>query len=322
MTYLLTALRQTIDSLRMVWLIYGMTLVLGLLVALPTYSMIQTEDQDSLAFLRLLDGFDYTVVTDFLSRSGGAVKALLGVVRWVNLTYLFLTIFLAGGILLRFAQLTGLPGQPVGTDSRFTVGAFWQGCSLYVGRMLGAFGVTLLFVVVSAVIWLLVGILLGAGLSDSYSERGVFWLSAGAFTGFALTATLLLCIGDMAKVLLVRNDARGAFRAFGLAGRLVFRNLATTYGSYLLLIGIGTALFGLYFGVESLLGAGGWPGILLLFLVQQALIFARTGLKIWWLGTAWQAGEYLPRPVAPAPAPVLPEPLAPSPDDQPRPLAD
>ncbi len=296
------AWRQTLASLPMVGLIYGLTLGLALLVALPMYGTLTTEDQNSLAFLKLLTGFDYTIVSDFMNRSGAAVKAVFGMVRWLNLTYLFLTIFLTGGILLRFAHLSSLQSRPAGMGSRFRAGLFWDGCSQYVGRMLRLFGVTLLFVLVTAVIWLIIGILVWSAVSNSETERETIGVSLVFFALFAFTTTLLLCIGDFAKLILFRDDAHGAFRAFGQAGRLVLRNLRRMYGLYLVFILIGTVCFALYFVLESLLTVDGWLMIAVLFVVQQVLIASRVALKVWWLGTAYGIVQSLPQPVRPAPA--------------------
>lgn len=298
------AWQQTLASLPMVGLLYGLTLGLGLLVALPMYGTLTSEDQNSLAFLNLLHGFDYTIVSDFMNRSGAAVKAVFGMVRWLNLTYLFLTIFLTGGILLRFAQLNSLYSRPVSAVSRFRAGLFWDGCSQYVGRLFRLFGVTLLFVLVTAVIWLIIGILVGSAVSSSYTERETIQVSMVFFTLFALTTTLLLCIGDFAKIILFRDDAHGAFRAFGQAGRLVLRNLSRTYGLYLVFILIGTGCFTLYFVLESLLTIDGWLMVAVLFIVQQMLIASRVALKVWWLGTAYSLVQTLPQPVRKLPEPV------------------
>ena len=308
MNRLSTAFRQTLGSLRLVWLIYGVTLVLGLLTALPLYSTLKAEDQNSLAFMNLLDGFDYTVFSDFMHSSGRAISPLMSVGRWMGILYVFLSVFVAGGILSRFAQPMGSrPGVP------FHIGQFLSVCSQYVGRFLRLFGVTLLFILVGAGIWLVIGSLMSVMFSDSLSERGLFWIGLVFFGLFVLTATLLLCIGDYAKVLMFREDERNAFRAFGRGGRLVWRNMGKTYGPYWLLIGIGTGLFTFYFLLDDLITMRNWPTILIMLVTQQALIFARVGLKVWWLGTAYGVYETLPKP---APT-VRPTPVAPAYEQQP-----
>ena len=290
MAVLSTSFRQTLSLLRLVGLLYGITLVLALLAALPLYNTLKVEDQNSLAFLNLLNGFDYTVFSDFMNRSRRAISPLMSVGRWLGVLYLFLSVFVAGGILSQFAQSPGLRRAVP-----FHMATFWAACSQYARRFLRLFGVTFLFVLVGAGIWLVAGSLVGITLSDTLTERGLFWIGLLFFGLFVLTATLLLCIGDYAKVLMFREDEQNAFRAFGRAGRLVWRNLGKTYGRYWLLIGIGTGLFGIYFLVDDLITMRNWPTILIMLVVQQALVFARVGLKVWSLGMAYAVYETLPK---------------------------
>lgn len=294
MNSLSLAFWQTIRSVRLLWLIYGITLVLGLLVALPFYGTLKIEDQNSLAFMKLLDGFDYTVYSDFMQRSERTISPLISVGRWLGVLYVFLSVFFAGGIL---AQVAYLPHP-------FSVGLFWQGCSQYVRRFLQLFFVTLLFVVVGGGLWLVMGTLAGIALTDTLTERGLFWIGILFFALFALTATFLLCIGDYAKVIMFRENESNAFRAFGRAGRFVLRNMAKTYGLYILLILIGTALFGVYFLIDEAILMSNWFTIMGMLVVQQGLIFARVGLKVWSLGIAYSVYERIPKPVL-SPTPVV-----------------
>lgn len=297
MNALSVSFRQLLGSLRLVSFLYAVTLVLGLLAALPFYNTLKIEYHDSLEYLKLLDGFDYTVFSDFMRQSQQTIYPLFSVGRWLGLLHLFLSVFFAGGILFCQSQ----------RGTRFHVGTFWQACNHYLSRFLRVAGVTILFVLVNAIIWLLAGSLLIMVVSDSLTERGQFWIGMSAFALFMLTTTLLLCIGDYAKVILFQEDDRQAFRAFGRAGRLVLRNPAKTYGLYWLLILVGTAVFGLYFLVDEAVTMSSWLTILLVFLVQQLVIFVRAGLKVWSLGLASTVYKSLPKPVfvsQPVPAPV------------------
>lgn len=301
MNALTFSFRQLTRSLRFVWLIYGVTLVLGLLAALPFHNTLLTEDQNSREFLKLLDGFDYTVYTDFMHRSKRAISPLLSVGRWLGVLYIFLSIFFAGGMLMLFSA----------GNRRVSVSEFLAACSAYLGRYARLFGVVWLFVLAGAVIWLVIGVLVGVLLNDTFTERGLFWIGVVFFGLFALSATLVLCIGDYAKIGMFRDDEQRAFRAFGQAGRLVLRNLGRTYGLYWLFIGIGTALFGLYFLLDGLILMQNWPTILLMFVIQQTLIFGRVGLKVWWLGAASGMYDALPKPIPVyAPSPVFIPPVS------------
>ncbi|WP_460911591.1 hypothetical protein [Spirosoma areae] len=305
MNPLLLSLRQTLRSGWLLWLLYSITLVLGLLVTLPFYNMLKVEHQNSLAFLNLLNGFDYTVFSDFMHRSKRVVAPLMSVGRWLGILYVFLSIFLAGGILLRFSQ----------PNTRFGAGLFLQGCTHYFGRFLRLFGVTLLFVLVGAGLWLVFGSLVGIAFSDTFTERGLFWIGLVFFGLFVLTATLLLCIGDYAKVLMFREDEHNAFRSFGMAGRLVLGTVHRTYGLYWSLILIGTGLFGIYFLLDEIIVMSNWPTILLMLVIQQALVFARIGLKVWSLGTAYTVYGALSKP-APVLRPISVASLTPDPDEE------
>ncbi len=305
MNALAVAFRQTLGSLRLVGLLYAFTLGLALLVALPFYGTLKVEDQNSLAFLTLLDGFDYTVYSDFMQQSSRAIRPLLSVGRWLGILYVFLSVYVSGGILYQFAQ-----PRTTGSTSRFNTGVFWQACSHYFGRFGRLFGVTLLFVLVLFGIPAVITVIVLAVLlltETSLTERGQFLIGLAGFGMAAVLATLVLCIGDYAKVVMFREDERNAFRAFGRAGRLVLGNLSRTYGLYSLLILIGVGLFGLYFLIDGLITMRNWPTIIIMLVVQQALIFARVGLKVWSLGTAYHVYETLPKP---APA-VRPTHLAP-----------
>jgi hypothetical protein len=261
----------------MLAVLYGVSLALGLLVALPMFSTLTAEHGDSLAPLQLLPGFDYTVYSDFMNQSDKAISPLLSVGRWTGLAYLLLSVFFGGGILYRFSQ----PGQT------FRMVDFWRASSTYFGRFLKLLGVAVAFVFSASLIWLVIGALVIVGLSDSLTERELFWIGAGFFALFALSVTLILCIGDYAKVIMFQDDETNAFRAFGRASGVVRRNLRATYGRYWLLLAIGTGLFGLYFLLDELIGMTNWLTILIMIVVQQLFILSRVMLKVWNLGVAY-----------------------------------
>lgn len=258
----------------MLAVLYGATLVLGLLVALPMFSTLKAEDGDSLAPLQMLAGFDYTIYSDFMAQSDKAISPLLRVGRWMGLAYLLLSVFFAGGILYWFAQ----PGPA------FRMVDFWRASSTYFGRFLRLLGVTALFVFSAGFIWLVIGVLVIVGLEDTLTERGLFGIGAGFFGLFVLAATLVLCISDYAKVLMFREDETNAFRAFGRAAKLVRGNLRATFGRYWVLLLVGAGLFGLYFLFDDLITMSNWPTILIMLVVQQAFVMARVVLKVWNLG--------------------------------------
>lgn len=273
----------------MVFWIYLVNALLGLLILLPSYATLKSEAGPSMAFSQLLDGFDSTVYSDFMAASMKAVSPLLSVGRWLGALWLVLSVFFTGGILQQFSQ-----AQP------FELSTFLAHCTPYFGRFFRLLGVTLLFLLVSLLIPLLIGGLIGGALFESVTERELFFV--GLVTGLVAVGfgTLVLCIGDYARVWLFREAGNSAFRAFGKAGRFVLSHPGKTYGPYALLMLLGTGLFGLYFLLDDLIGLQNWPTIFLMFLVQQAFIALRIFLKVWNLGTVLTVYTSLaePRPVA------------------------
>ncbi len=306
----LRAFTLTRQSARIVLWIYGTNALLSLLILLPAYATLGAGAGHSMAFTRLLDGFDYTVYSDFMAKSGVAVDALLSVGRWLSILWLVLNVFLAGGILLRFAQ----PGEPIRAST------FLAGCAQYFSRFAGLLGVVMLFSGLLFFIVLLVGTLAGAALYNTVTEQELFYVGIVTLIVGVLVGALVFCIGDYAKVLQFRQDDHNPFRAFGRAGRFVLAHPGQTFGPYLLLIAIGTASFGLYFLIDDLIGMHNWPTIIILFVVQQGLIAARIFLKVWSLGTAYTVSTALIPPttrqtaifVDPSPEPMAPtEPVEP-----------
>ncbi|MBC8151780.1 MAG: hypothetical protein H7Z72_02610 [Bacteroidetes bacterium] len=287
MKSLLRAFALTRQSSRIVLWIYGINALLSLLILLPAYSTLGAEMGRSMAFPNLLNGFDSTVFSDFMETSGAAVTPLLAVGRWLGIGWLIASVFLSGGILLRFSQ----PDEPV--QAR----VFLAGCAQYFGRYAGLLGVVTLFFGVLSVIILLIGTLIGAALFNGVTEQMLLYVGIGTVVIMLLIGALIFCIGDYAKVLLFRQDDHNAFRAFGRAGRLVLAKPGQTFVPYLMLITVGTALFGLYFLADDLIGMRNWPTIIILFVLQQAFIAGRVFLKVWSLGMAYGISATLIKPV-------------------------
>ena len=265
----------TLRQYRMLLLLYGITLLLALPVALGLFGAINAEADRSLAPLNLLDGFDYTVFSDFMNRHSGAIWPLVRTGWYAALTYLLVSIWTTGGVLNSFA-------------SGYQAVSFWQAGTYYFGRNARLFGVTLLFAIPLLVVAILVGSLLVIAVEDTLTERGIALVCFAVLAVFGLGLALLFCVANYARVMLFRTDDPVAFRAFGVASRFVRANLRATFGQYLLIMAIGGALFGLYFLLETALPTRNWFLILLLTVVQQAFIFCRVALKVWALRVAFE----------------------------------
>lgn len=272
---MISTLLQTLRQPKLLLVLYGITLLLALPTTLGLFGAINAETERSLAPLSLLNGFDFTVFTDFMNRHSGAIWPLVRTGWYATLTYLLVSVWTTGGVLNSFS--TG-----------FVAGPFWQAGAYYFGRNARLAGVTLLFAIPLMVVAILVGSLLVIAFEDSLTEEGISLLCIGVFVLFLLLLALLFCVANYARVMLFRSDDAVAFRAFGVAGRFVLANLRATFGPYLLLMALGAALFGLYFLLEAALPTRNWLLILVLLVVQQGFVLGRVALKVWALRLAFE----------------------------------
>lgn len=298
--------RTLTNSLRQ-WRLLVLLFLLTLLPALPSavafFSTINSEADGSLAPLQLLAGFNYTVFTDFMHDHGGAVWSLIRAGWWTAVLSLLISVWAKGGILYSFS------------NGGFSAVAFWQAGTHYFSRNLRLLGVAGVCVFLWLLLLFLTGFLLStlldAGFDDPFSERGYVIIGAVIFMAFGIALARILCTSQYASVLMYQTEQTAAFSAFGQSWRFIGRHSRATFGRYLLLILIGTALFGTYFLLDSLFQAHNWFLIGLLFLVQQAFVFSRVALNVWALRIAFDTNQLLPQSIMP-PA-FVPQPISPPP---------
>ncbi|MFD1144029.1 hypothetical protein ACFQ4C_23085 [Larkinella insperata] len=266
-------------SWRMVLWLYGVNFLMSLLVLLPAYATFRRDMGASLEYLKLLNGFDFTVYSDFRHNHGSATNSLLTVGFWLGLLYLLISVFFTGGLLQQVASAT---------DRRqtFRLSRFLAAGAQGFGRFFRLFLCVSSFIFLLSVVFLLAGGLSALALTKTLNEEELSYVALAFLLVFALSALLALCVGDYAKIRLFRRDETRAVFAFWVSMRFLFSRVRVTFGNYLLLIGVGLACFGVYFLLESWIVTRGWAEIALLFLIQQLFIISRTFLKVWVLATA------------------------------------
>jgi hypothetical protein len=291
-TILSQAFNRTARNWKMVLTVFIVNLALGLMLAAPLYNVLQSEAQGSLEFNKLIGGFDLTVIIDFLSTSGKKLPPfwLLGFV--LSLLYLVLNIFFAGGILSQFA----LRGT-------FRISDFLKNSAQYFGKFLLVFLielVALLGVCIISFIFLGVVLLVSDGSTEPVQMA---WLTPFfLISGFLFT--IVLNIGNYAKVILFKNLSLNAWLGFWKATNYIFQNFKTMR-IYWAIIAVAIILVLVYLFLESAIGMNSPFKIFVMFIVQQAFIFGRVFIKMWMLSGAFDYITLKPVPLAPAPIFVI-----------------
>lgn len=287
-TILSQAFNRTARNWKMVLTVFIVNISLGLILATPLYNVLQSEAQGSLEFNKLISGFDLTVIIDFLSKSGKSLPPfwLLGFA--LSVIYLILNIFFAGGILSQFA----LRGT-------FKLNEFFRNCTYYFGKFLLVFLielVALLGVCIISFIFLGISLLASDGSTEPVQMA---WLTPSLLiSGFMFT--VVLNIGNYAKVILFKNFSLNAWLGFWKATNYIFHNFKTMRIYWAILV-VAVILVLFYLFLESAIGLSSAFKIFVMFIVQQAFIFGRVFLKMWMLSGAFDYLSLKPIPIAPAP---------------------
>lgn len=276
-TILSQAFKRTSRNWKMVLTVFILNLSLGLILATPLYNMLQTESQNSLEFEKLLTGFDFTVISDFLSQGRKSLRPFWLLSLALSAIYLILNIFFAGGILAQFTK-----------RGSFTLDNFFKNSAQHFGRFLLVFLfelVALLGVAIISFVCMGISLLASEGSTEPVQ---LAWLTpALLFSGFLLT--IVLNIGHYAKVILFKNISVSAWAGFWKAAGYLLHNFKTMRIYWAILI-MAVALVLLYLFIESAIGMTSAFKIGIMFILQQVFIFCRVFVKIWMLSGAF---EYL-----------------------------
>lgn len=276
-TILSQAFKRTARNWKMVLTVFILNLSLGLILATPLYNMLQSETQNSLEFEKLLTGFDFTVISDFLSQGRKSLRPFWLLSLALSVIYLILNIFFAGGILAQFTK-----------RGSFTLDNFFKNSAQHFGRFLLVFLIELVALLGVAVIsFACISISLVA--SDGSTEPVQLALLIPSLLLSGILLTVVLNIGHYAKAILFKNLSVNAWVSFWKAAGYILHNFKTMRIYWAILI-VAVALVLLYLFVESAIGMTSSFKIGIMFILQQVFIFCRVFVKIWMLSGAF---EYL-----------------------------
>jgi hypothetical protein len=174
---------------------------------------------------------------------------------WLGACYLLLWLFLAGGILDRYAR-----ARPTRSYEFFTA------CGVYFVRFLrlAPFIAAAYYFLFAIVHPLLLDRLFAELTRDVTVERTAFFVRLALYAAFGMLLVLVSVVFDYAKVRAVVEDRRSMIGAIAAGGRFARRNAATVATLYLLIGGLFVVLLVVYAiaapGAGSS-GAGVWLGV-------------------------------------------------------------
>ncbi|MBK8922076.1 MAG: hypothetical protein IPM81_11310 [Saprospirales bacterium] len=253
---------------RIVAIVYALQLCLALTLGMQAYEVLEASIGHSLELHKLLQGYDHTVLTDFLNVHGASITPLLGQLRWLALVWLFFSVFIQGGMLYCAASAERISGR-----------AFWQGGAAYFLAFLPlALFFLALALVWTAVLWLPAAAGLGWALEELPSEKYAVWGAVFLFFVWLSGLAVLFAWAALSRLHHIRRGGRfggmikNGFRAFW-RDKTRCLGLLAAFGGIFLLLTLVYWTAGSYGGMTS-------PGMILVFFgAQQAFVFARIALR-------------------------------------------
>jgi hypothetical protein len=255
----------------LVFLLWAVNLGLGILATVPAWAWWRDGFASAPAADAMLNGFNFATYVDLSHYDRTAVSSLL----MTNLAALMVVAGVMGALTFG-GTLEILRAE----DARTFLHRFCRGAGHFFGRFLrlAIYTAVAAVLVTGPVAALLVPAL--KPLEDSAWEPG--WVVALAIRLVVIGVVLLffLLVLDYARIRVAADDTRRAFRTWLASVGFVLRNAAGAYGITLAFAVLFAVLLAVYFGYCGISPANTRELILLLFIVQQAVMWLRTGLRV------------------------------------------
>lgn len=258
-------------------LLYLLNFVFALLSTIPFRGFLKNSLGNTLATSKMLDGFDYAFLTDFMREYGNGVSVILNLSVGIILLYFIFSIFWMGGILNILKK----------ENEEYSFQKFWYGSSKYFWKLLRL--TFYFFIIHFMVLGVFALLFLRKGISpfELDSEVEIIQSMMVLIPIYLFFATILFMIQDYAKVHIIHHDDALITRPIRNAFQFVFKNFRKCMGLYLLNILTFLAFFGIYWIFSNSFKSNSTPTIVLLFFIGQAFIIARIAVKLVNLGSAF-----------------------------------
>jgi hypothetical protein len=269
-------IRQTNRSLVVVLLLFGMNFLFAGIVAMLFRSVVITSFGNSLAPLKLVQDFDFTVYIDFATKNQDKLYAVYALIIWFVVMSNILSVFFSGGII-----------TSVQSDAeRFRFQSFCASCGEYFGRFLRLFIIVVPIMLVSGFVMIflsgfIASAVLGTGETEIQLLRG---LAVGAVV-FLFPMSILFLASEYARVITVVENEHRMFRAFMYGFRFVFKKIFKVFTLFLLCFILSILLLGCWATLTTQVVVDSGLLVLEVFLIQQIIAVGRSWVRVITIGS-------------------------------------
>ena len=253
---------------RIILLIYVLQLVVSLPIGIQVFQVIEASIGDSLSLGIIEEGFNRTVFEDFLNSHGASITPLIGMLRWIVLVFLLLSVFLHAGIFGSLSQKS----NGIRSFVNHAMTLFYS----FIKLSLFYLALMLLW---SGLIWGVFFMIIGNPIEDPSSEKVLVWGGGIALVVHLLGLAQIMNWSIFSKLHCATTNARVKKSIlFGLSKMKTswFPSLGIIV-SYVI---IHLILIGVYYFISQPIGASRLWLIMLLFIIQQLVVYVRIGLRV------------------------------------------
>ena len=268
-------LHFALKSVRLTTLLYVTGLLFALVIVLPFHATITKSYGHSMSLDGFLKDFNYTAFAEFFTGVADGRLAIFRTLFWLVPLFLLVQVFLKGGILTMLQE----------DYASFSMKRFFEGCGEWFFRFfLMSVYLLVLMGFLSVLVGLPASLVLKHQLSHAATEQSLyntFFIAGGVYMLFL---SFILLAGEYGRYMLFSGDSRQVLKTLWRAAGFVIRKIHLVYGLLLMLALAPLALAAVYFLLNNLIGTTTALTILLMFIIQQAFIWARNMIRLWVVG--------------------------------------
>ena len=255
---------------RQMWLLlYLLTLVMAVFIAMPIKTYLESKAGHSLIVGDLIKGFDYTFLNDFMTNYGDGFSAIQQQSVLVIGLFLLLMVFFVGGILSIYKE------KPTKWDKAI----FWSNSAHYFWKMLR---LTIYFFFIHSLVlglfffiyYLLIN---GFSLED---DTIIFTAWKWVLPFYMLVSAFFFMWHDYTKAIIVRSNERWLFKSIISAFQFSIKNFKSAYFLYLITLGLLLIFYSLNYIYSMSFEIDSTTQIYIGFIISQLFILARLAVKL------------------------------------------
>ncbi len=245
-------------------IVYWVQFFLAATVGITIYTRMKTVMGNSISLSKLKTGFDYTIISDFLSVSSGMIAELIQQVLGLVLIYLLISVFLQAGILSVLSE-----------KSENGVTEFCKGGAYF---FLPFFKIGLFFwtitILWTGVLWLPIITNMQKILIQYKDERVFIWVVIGILVVYFVGLWILFAWSLLGRIYYIQNGVT-IFKGIKQGLSIFLEQWKPVFINIIAFLLLNIVVGAVYFGIINLFKPDTFFFLLLMFIIQQVFILGR-----------------------------------------------